>query len=180
MNLDDLRALLANHHHGVMATYRPTGGVQMSPVTSGAVVDDALQTSVPGIFACGNVLHVHDLVDFVSAESLKAGEAAAAFALGKTAPAAREIAVQDGFGVRGTVPQRLRTGQKQASLMFRPAGVYKDQYLSLYADGQPVYSVKKRVLTPGEMVNLPLSEGLLAAIDGAQTLTVAVTAEKAV
>ena len=64
--------------------------------------------------------------------------------------------------------------------MFRPAGVYKDQYLSLYADGQPVYSVKKRVLTPGEMVNLPLSEGLLAAIDGAQTLTVAVTAEKAV
>ena len=155
-------------------------GVQMSPVTSGAVVDDALQTSVPGIFACGNVLHVHDLVDFVSAESLKAGEAAAAFALGKTAPATREIAVQDGFGVRGTVPQRLRTGQKQASLMFRPAGVYKDQYLSLYADGQPVYSVKKRVLTPGEMVNLPLSEGLLAAIDGAQTLTVAVTAEKAV
>ncbi len=80
--------------------------VGLSPVTQGAVVDDSLQTDRPGIFACGNVLHVHDLVDFVSEESFRAGQAAAAFALGREKPH-RTALVADGEGVRGAVPQRI-------------------------------------------------------------------------
>lgn len=157
-------------------------GVELSSVTSGAVVDDQLQTSIPGVFACGNVLHVHDLVDYVSEESFKAGAAAAEYALNGARETEKEIAVLDGSGVRGVVPQkiRLRGDKQQVNLMFRPAGVYKDQYLTVYADGKPVYSVKKRILTPGEMVNLPLNAQVMAAMESAGQLTVAVTAKKEV
>lgn len=157
-------------------------GVELSSVTSGAVVDDQLQTSIPGVFACGNVLHVHDLVDYVSEESFKAGAAAAEYALNGARETEKEIAVLDGSGVRGVVPQKicLRGDKQQVNLMFRPAGVYKDQYLTVYADGKPVYSVKKRILTPGEMVNLPLNAQVMAAMESAGQLTVAVTAKKEV
>ena len=99
-------------------------GAEISPATSGAVVNDALETSVPGIFACGNVLHVHDLVDHVSSESFLAGHAAAAYARAGERPAGF-WPVQDGEGVRGTVPQRIRKGAGAAvRLMFRPSGVF--------------------------------------------------------
>ena len=156
-------------------------GVQLSPVTSGAVVTDSLETSVPGIFACGNVLHVHDLVDHVSSESFKAGEAAARYAMGLRRTG-REIAVRDGRGVRGTVPQKIvLDGENgEVSLMFRPDRVYRDHYLTVYADGKAVSSVKKMILTPGEMAVQPLNEKLLAACAGAKEITLAVTEEKAV
>ena len=156
-------------------------GVELSPVTSGAVVTDSLETSVPGIFACGNVLHVHDLVDHVSSESFRAGEAAARYARGLRRTG-KEIAVRDGRGVRGTVPQKiLLDGENgEVSLMFRPDRVYRDHYLTVYADGKAVSSVKKMILTPGEMAVQPLNEKLLAACADATEITLAVTEEKAV
>ena len=156
-------------------------GVEMSPVTSGAVVSDTLETSVPGIFACGNVLHVHDLVDHVSNESFRAGEMAARYAKGERRTG-HEIAVQDGAGVRGTVPQKIivEEGLKEVNLMFRPDKVYRDHYLTVYADGKVISSLRKMILTPGEMVVQPMNEKMLAACQNAKVITVAITAEKAV
>ena len=156
-------------------------GVDMSPVTSGAVVSDTLETSVPGVFACGNVLHVHDLVDHVSNESFRAGEMAARFARGERREG-REIPVKDGRGVRGVVPQKILLDKenKGVDLMFRPDQVYRDHYLTVYADGKALSSVKKMILTPGEMVVQPLNEKLLDACREAGEITVAITDEKAV
>ncbi len=156
-------------------------GVALSPVTSGAVVSDTLETSVPGVFACGNVLHVHDLVDHVSNEAFRAGEMAARFAQGERRTG-REIPVKDGPGVRGVVPQKLLLNGESAGvdLMFRPDRVYRDHYLTVYADGSPLSSQKKMILTPGEMVVQPLNESMLAACRDAGEITVAITAEKAV
>ena len=156
-------------------------GVALSPVTSGAVVSDTLETSVPGVFACGNVLHVHDLVDHVSNESFRAGEMAARYAQGERRTG-REIPVRDGKGVRGVVPQKLllSDGCTGVDLMFRPDQVYRDHYLTVYADGKPLSSLKKMILTPGEMVVQPLNEKMLAACKDAGEITVAITEEKAV
>jgi len=156
-------------------------GVDLSPVTSGAVVSDTLETSVPGVFACGNVLHVHDLVDHVSNESFRAGEMAARYARGERRQG-REIPVKDGKGVRGVVPQKLLLNKenKGVDLMFRPDQVYRDHYLTVYADDQPISSLKKMILTPGEMVVQPLNEKLLAACAEAKEITVAITEEKAI
>ena len=155
--------------------------VALSPVTSGAVVSDTLETSIPGVFACGNVLHVHDLVDHVSNESFRAGEMAARYAKGERRTG-REIPVKDGKGVRGVVPQKLLLSDDctGVDLMFRPDQVYRDHYLTVYADGKVLSSVKKMILTPGEMVVQAMNEKMLAACKDAEEITVAITAEKAV
>ena len=143
-------------------------GVELSPLTSGATVDDQLQTSVPGIFACGNVLHVHDLVDHVSRESFKAGHAAAAYARGEknTAPTAR---VKDGEGVRGVVPQRIRlTGEeREVELMFRPSGVFKNASAVVRSGEKEIARKRAPIFTPGEMAVIPLKGEVVAALDGA-------------
>ena len=139
-------------------------GVELSPLTSGAVVDDTLQTSVPGVFACGNVLHVHDLVDFVSDESFRAGRAAAAFLKGE-APEGTTLAVKDGEGVRGVVPQKLHPDQ-DVTLMFRPAGVYKNASVVVEAEGKELARKRAMIFTPGEMVALPLKAEKLQGVTG--------------
>ena len=156
-------------------------GVELSPVTSGAVVSDTLETSVPGVFACGNVLHVHDLVDHVSNESFRAGEMAARYAKGERREG-REIPVKDGKGVRGVVPQKIvvEEGLQEVNLMFRPDRVYRDHYLTVYADGQVLSSARKMILTPGEMVVQPMNEKMLNQCRNASEITVAITEEKAV
>ncbi|MEG0804742.1 MAG: FAD-dependent oxidoreductase, partial [Pygmaiobacter sp.] len=83
-------------------------GAELCPATGGAVVNEQFETSVPGIFSCGNVLHVHDLVDFVTAESMRAGKAAAEYALQGGAAAEKALAVVCGDAVSYTVPQRIR------------------------------------------------------------------------
>lgn len=150
---------------------------EMSPLTQGAVVDDSLQTSQEGIFACGNVLHVHDLVDFVSAESFKAGRGAAAFAQGK-GQGGKRIAVKDGNGVRGVVPQQLRLHEGTAEceavqLMFRPAGVVENATIRVLDGEMEVLKVKKRILTPGEMADVWLKSEVLRSLSGAD-LTVTI------
>ena len=130
-----------------------SAGVDLNPVTLGPLVDDSLETSTEGIFACGNVLHVHDLVDYVSEEAAMAGVSAASFVtIGqRTRTDFVEIAAEQ--GVRYTVPQRLDTEhmKDQITVRFRVADVYKDRYISVYYDGERVSHKKKRVLAPGEM-----------------------------
>ena len=136
-------------------------------------MDDTLQTSVPGIFSCGNVLHVHDLVDFVSDESFRAGQSAAAYARGENADTAT-IRVKDGAGVRGTVPQRIRAGVCQdVRLMFRPAGVYRGMCCVVRCGDEIVAKKRAPIFTPGEMVAVPLNAETVAGLSGAD-LTVSI------
>ena len=156
-------------------------GVEMSNVTSGAVVDDCLQTSIPGIFACGNVLHVHDLVDHVSNESFKAGKAAADFVKG-VVHTGREVPVKDGAGVRGCVPQtiKLEKGAEHApvSVMFRSDRVYQNHFIVVKADGKAIFAQKKMICTPGEMADISLKAEALAACEDAAEIVVSIEAEK--
>ena len=152
--------------------------VEMSNLTSGAVVDDTLQTSKEGIFACGNVLHVHDLVDFVSAESFKAGKAAAAYVQGKKR-IGKYVSVKDGDGVRGVVPQKLLIPDEAAEsvqIMFRPAGVYENAYIRVTDGERELIKQKKRILTPGEMAELILKPEVVKGLSGAD-VTVSIVKE---
>ena len=152
--------------------------VEMSNLTSGAVVDDTLQTSKEGIFACGNVLHVHDLVDFVSAESFKAGKAAAAYVQGKKR-IGKYVSVTDGDGVRGVVPQKLLIPDgevESVQIMFRPAGVYENAYIRVMDGEKELIKQKKRILTPGEMAELILKPEVVKGLSGAD-VTVSIVKE---
>ena len=152
--------------------------VEMSNLTSGAVVDDTLQTSKEGIFACGNVLHVHDLVDFVSAESFKAGKAAAAYVQGKKR-IGKYVSVKDGDGVRGVVPQKLLIPDgevESVQIMFRPAGVYENAYIRVTDGERELIKQKKRILTPGEMAELVLKPEVVKGLSGAD-VTVSIVKE---
>ena len=125
-------------------------GAQVDRVTSGAQVDAERQTTVPGIFACGNVLHVHDLVDNVSEEAAIAGENAAKFALG-TLQKAETVRVLPEGGARYVVPQRLVKGEGKAALYFRVSAAFQPARLTVTSGGKEIKSVKKRIMTPGEM-----------------------------
>ena len=125
-------------------------GAQMDRVTSGAQVDAERQTTVPGIFACGNVLHVHDLVDNVSEEAAIAGENAAKFAMG-TLQKAETVRVLPEGGARYVVPQRLVKGEGKAALYFRVSAAFQPARLTVTSGGKEIKSVKKRIMTPGEM-----------------------------
>ena len=152
--------------------------VEMSSLTSGAVVDDTLQTSKEGIFACGNVLHVHDLVDFVSAESFKAGKAAAEYVQGKKR-VGTYVSVKDGDGVRGVVPQKLLIPDGEAEnvqIMFRPSGVYENAYIRVMDGDKELIRQKKRILTPGEMAELILKPEVVKGLSGAD-VTVSIVKE---
>ena len=156
-------------------------GVEMSNVTSCAVVDDGLQTSIPGIFACGNVLHVHDLVDHVSNESFKAGKAAADFVKG-IVHTGREVPVKDGAGVRGCVPQTIKLEKgaehEDVSVMFRSDRVYQNHFIVVKADGKAIFAQKKMICTPGEMADISLKAEALAACEDAAEIVVSIEAEK--
>ncbi|MBP3657314.1 MAG: FAD-dependent oxidoreductase [Clostridia bacterium] len=147
-------------------------GVKLSPLTSGAEVDDVLQTNIPGVFACGNVLHVHDLVDHVSNESFKAGHAAAAYAKGLL-ERGETIAVRDGDGVRGTVPQFIRKGvSEEVDLMFRPSGVFRGATCIVTCGDKEIARKKAMIFTPGEMAVVKLKPEIVAALDGPVTVKI--------
>ena len=147
-------------------------GVQITPATSGAVVNDSFETSVPGIFACGNVLHVHDLVDFVSSESFRAGHAAAAFVRDGRKDG-RLLRVEDGDGVRGTVPQLIQLPPKESvNLMFRPSGVFRNASVVISCGEKELYRRKAMIFTPGEMVSCALKPEAFAGLDGSTPVTV--------
>lgn len=140
-------------------------GVKMNQVTSGPDVNDQLETSVEGVFACGNVLHVHDLVDYVSEEATLAGSNAAAYVEKqrgeKTEQAQPHVAVLKAEnGVRYTVPQTIDVNnmKDQVVVRFRVADVYRDRIICVYLDGERVQARKKKVLAPGEMEQVILKK----------------------
>jgi len=147
-------------------------GVKLSPLTSGAEVDDVLQTNIPGVFACGNVLHVHDLVDHVSNESFTAGHAAAAYVKGELEKG-ELIAVKDGDGVRGTVPQYIRKGvEKGVDLMWRPSGVFRNATCVVRCGEREIARKKALIFTPGEMAVVKLKPEIVAGLDDTVTVTI--------
>ena len=144
-------------------------GVALDPVTGGAAVDQDRQTSVPGVFACGNVLHVHDLVDYVSEEAAHAGASAAAHAQAlrdahanppattpTTAPVTTptlELPIECANGVRYTVPTTVAPARMGRSLKvrFRVSGVFENRHVSVYVGERRIYHKLRPMLAPGEM-----------------------------
>ncbi len=140
-------------------------GVDMNRVTSGPNVSDKLETSAEGIFACGNVLHVHDLVDYVSEEATLAGTNAAAYVRAEAGEKpGRRVEMKAENGVRYTVPQSLDPDnmRDQVTVRFRVADVYKDRFISVYYDGERVVHRKKKVLAPGEMEQVVIKKESLS------------------
>ena len=130
--------------------------VPLDRVTNGASVDQDRQTKVPGIFSCGNVLHVHDLVDYVSEEAEIAGRSAAAFLLGTDKAEKVDIPVSTDGKVRYTVPQTI-TRKKPVTVFFRVADVYRNVTLNVTdQDGNLVYTKKKPRMAPGEMESVTI------------------------
>ena len=149
-------------------------GVALDPVTGGPVVDQDLETSVPGVFACGNVLHVHDLVDFVSEEAALAGRHAAAY-LRQSRPAGRRIAVRPGEGIRYVVPQYLDPAASDGpvTLRFRVSKPVGRCTLTAAQNGKALLRKQRPAAAPGEMERLTLDPALL----GEGPLTVALEVE---
>lgn len=147
-------------------------GVLLDPITGGAVVNNRRETSVPGIFSCGNVLHVHDVVDFVSEEAEITGVAAANYLLGHrfTGKVFRTVA---GEGVRYIVPQVIDIAQGDNKVFLRSDNVYRDCYVTVTVGSQELSRQKKRIVTPGEMEIVSLDIQDLTAADG-DTITVKV------
>lgn len=139
-----------------------SAGVELCGITSGAVVNQDKQTSCEGIFACGNVLHVHDLVDYVSDEAEIAGKAAAEY-IRHGASDTESIAVETDGKIRYTVPQRI-TAQKDIKVYFRVSDVFRNVKINVYADGGLILSRKKQRVAPGEMENVVLSGDKLKGI----------------
>lgn len=149
-------------------------GVTMNPVTSGPMVNDRLETGIEGVFACGNVLHVHDLVDFVSEEAALAGENAAKFVQNAAPASAATVEIKAENGVRYTVPQSLNpeTMADKLTVRFRVADVYKDRYICVYYDDKLIRKTKKRVLAPGEMEQVIIQKSTLAEYPDLKKITI--------
>ena len=150
-------------------------GVELSPITSGPIVNDSLETSVDGIFACGNVLHVHDLVDFVSQEATAAGKNAAAYIKngGKSA-SAKELEIKAIDGVRYTVPKYVRPNEMEDTLTvrFRVGDVYKDKAVAMYFGDKLIQKRKKQVMAPGEMEQVIIKKSELSEYPDISDITI--------
>ncbi len=145
-------------------------GVELNSVTSGPVVNESLETSVDGVFACGNVLHVHDLVDFVSEEAAMAGKNAAHYVKDyvekcteKSSGYGKVISIQPTGGVRYTVPSFIRPENMvdQLTIRFRVGSVYKKCYVSVYIGEERIIHKKRPVMAPGEMEEIKLEKSRL-------------------
>lgn len=170
-------------------------GVEINPVTSGPKVNESLETNMEGVFACGNVLHVHDLVDFVSEEAAAAGRNAAVYVKTKDTDKAvtdqkaagtdaaedkqgaateQEIRLIPTSGVRYTVPSTIRAAHMDDNLTvrFRVGSVYKNCYVSVYFDDERVIHRKRQVVAPGEMEELKLTKEQICQYPNLQTVTI--------
>ena len=157
-------------------------GVPIDRMTNGAFVNQNRETETAGIYACGNVLHVHDLVDFVSEEAAIAGRAAAEQILGKTSPTVHSVAVKTGFGVRYTIPERIdipASPAEEVRLFFRVTDIYKKVRLTITDDnGNVLVKKAKSAVAPGEMESLSLSAEMLQALLDAKCETITVALEE--
>ena len=154
-------------------------GVQMAPATNGPCVNESLETSVPGVFACGNVLHVHDLVDYVSQEAANAGRYAAEYIQAQYSQQAQHIGdlsvhesesaipILAKNGVRYTVPQTIRLSHMEDSLTvrFRVTDVYRNCQIGIYLNERPLRSISRPRLAPGEMEQVILRKEELLSVE---------------
>ena len=152
-------------------------GVALSRVTNGPVVNESLETNVPGIFACGNVLHVHDLVDYVSEEAAAAGRAAAVYLQQGEQREDKAIHINASGGVRYTVPSIIRPAHMPETLTvrFRVDNIYRNRFVSVYFGDTRVQHRKKTVLAPGEMEQVVLKR---ADLENAEFETITVCTEE--
>ena len=139
-------------------------GISLSRITNGAIVDENRQTEIEGVFACGNVLHVHDLVDFVSSEAEIAGNGAADYIFGLGKKSSRKIELSTDGRVRYTVPQRI-VGEGDVDVYFRVADVYRDAVIKVCDGDRVIISKKKMKFAPGEMETVKLSADKLAGVE---------------
>lgn len=150
-------------------------GLEIDSRTGGPVVFENMETSSPGFFACGNVAHVHDLVDFVTGESQKAGKAAAHVCLNGCLPQENCITLQNGSGVSYTVPQKIRPEgvEKNVELFFRVRQVYKNVLVELKSGGEVIAKYRREHMAPGEMERIPLPKVILDKVkDGSAELCI--------
>jgi len=158
-----------------------SAGVEMSPITSGPVVNESLETNIPGVFAAGNVLHVHDLVDYVSEEATRAGANAAKYIkAGCKSPEADKIStIAAGQGARYTVPSTINVANMDdlLTVRFRVGAVFKNSFVSVYYDDQRVQHQKKRIMAPGEMEQIILQKKKLAEYPDLKTITIKIEQE---
>ncbi len=151
-------------------------GVELNPVTSGPKVNERLETTIEGVFACGNVLHVHDLVDFVSEEAAAAGKNAAMYVQeGESASEqGRKIKLRPLAGVRYTVPETINPMRmdEKLTVRFRVGNVYQNCYISVYFDEERVLHRKRQIVAPGEMEEIKLSKEELLKYPNLDTITI--------
>ncbi len=140
-----------------------SAGIQIDRVTGGPIVNEAMETSVKGIFACGNVVHVHDLVDFVTEESRRAGKNAARYVKNELEEDTYVLETKRGEGITYIVPHKVRVEniEKTLDLFMRVKDVYQNTKLVVKADGEVIREIKKRYLAPGEMEQVKLSANML-------------------
>ena len=154
-------------------------GIVIDRRTSGPVVNEMMETSIPGIFACGNVVHVHDLVDFVSAEARKAGKAAAKFVKDEVQNG-EYIEHKNGFGVTYTVPQKYRVENIEnfLEISMRVNNIYKNMRLQVKDGDTVLVNMKKAHLAPGEMEKVVVPKKLLESVKGNELVVCLVPEEE--
>ena len=152
-----------------------SAGITMDPATSGPVVYENMETSAEGIFASGNVVHVHDLVDFVTAESQKAGKSAAEYVKNGETKDQTCIDIKNGDGVNGIVPQKVRPSNvdKKVEVMFRARNVFTDVAIKVRSNGEELASFKREHMAPGEMEKIVIPKAFLDKVENGE-ITVSV------
>ncbi len=155
-------------------------GVEMHQVTSGPIVNESLETNIEGVFACGNVLHVHDLVDFVSEEATAAGKNAARYVKeGAREKASYEVKLVAMDGVRYTVPGTIHPEYMEdtVTVRFRVGQIFQNCYIGVYFDNERVVHKKRLVMAPGEMEEVKLDKEKLMQYPDLKTITIRIEEE---
>lgn len=153
-----------------------SAGIRLDPHTNGAFVYENMETEAPGIFGCGNVVHVHDLVDFVTLEGERAGKAAAEYVRQGGRQEEKLIQVLPGNHVNYTVPQKIRSlkGDKVKEIFFRVDNIYENREILVKAGENILCSFKREHLAPGEMEKIAVPSAFLEKMSGS-ALTVSVS-----
>ena len=149
-------------------------GVALSPVTSGPVVNESLETSIPGVFACGNVLYLHDLVGYVSQEAVAAGKNAASYIQNGEETTAKTVEIIPEGGIRYTVPKFVRPShmEEKLTVRFRVGAVYKNCTICTYCGDTLISRRKRPVMAPGEMEQVVLDRAKLMEFDDLSNITI--------
>ncbi len=151
-------------------------GVDINTVTNGPSVNESLETNIEGVFACGNVLHVHDLVDFVSEEAAAAGKNAAAYVKNDCSMGelGKEIRLIPTDGVRYTVPKNIHVNrmEEELTVRFRVGAVYRNCYIAAYLNDERIIHKKKQIIAPGEMEEIKLKKEQLESFAGLENITI--------